>query len=292
MQPTLASIQEMVRQALLEDLPELRSDADQTAGLIDASIHVEAEVCVREPAILCGCAWFEQTLGQLDKSVQVKWQSGLQDGSPIKPGTICCVTGQARGLLAGERTALNFLQTLSGIATRAAHYAQLAKEYNYKGQILDTRKTLPGLRAAQKYAVRVGGCANHRLGLFDAILIKENHLFASPTTMEQLVRKAQHQGQGKPIMLEVENLTQLKTALTLPLAIILLDNFAVADVARAIALKQQTQSPILLEISGIQSEAQLRQLLALHPDRISLGDLTKNCQAIDFSMRFVKQTHS
>ena len=278
----------MARQALFEDLGQLHLRADKTAALVDASVQVEAVVIAHESAMLCGCAWFEQSLQLLDQNVRIKWQDGLQDGSWVEEGSrIGRVTGNARNVLAGERTALNFLQTLSGIATRAAHYAQLASKYNYKGRILDTRKTLPGLRAAQKYAVRVGGCANHRFGLFDAILIKENHLFATTLTMEQLTRTASRQRQGLPVILEVENLAQFEAALTLPVDSILLDNFTVADVAGAIRLKQQKKSPILLEVSGVKDEAELRQLFALNPDRISLGDLTKNCQAIDFSMRFV-----
>ena len=288
--PTIpkSTIQEMASQALVEDLGQLYPGEDKTAVLVDA-IQIEASVIAHESAILCGCAWFEQSLRLLDQNIRIKWKDDFQDGSRVEKGEIGRVTGKAPSVLAGERTALNFLQTLSGIATRAARYAQLASECNYKGRILDTRKTLPGLRAAQKYAVRVGGCTNHRFGLFDAVLIKENHLFATTLTMEQLARKAHRQRQGKPIILEVEDLPQFETALTLPVDIILLDNFAVADVATAIRLKQQQNSPILLEVSGVQDEAELRQLFALNPDRISLGDLTKNCQAIDFSMRFVKK---
>jgi nicotinate-nucleotide pyrophosphorylase (carboxylating) len=276
--------------ALPEDLPEqvsraLREDigpGDLTAALIDPGTHARAHILCREAAVLCGCAWFEETFRQLDTQVRVRWQ--LTDGATVAPNTILCeLQGPARALLTGERTALNFLQLLSGTATVTHAYVEAVAGTHC--QILDTRKTLPGLRTAQKYAVRCGGGTNHRIGLFDQILIKENHI-AAAGSISAAVGHARAQHPGIKVEVETEDLAQLSEALSAGADIILLDEFSGDDQRRAVALVKAQGHPALLEISGSVRLDTVAALAATGVDYISVGALTKHVRAIDLSMRF------
>lgn len=268
-------IAETVRRALQEDVGR----GDVTAALIPAELGATATVLAREPAVLCGIAWFEQVFVQLDAHAEVVWQAS--DGAPMAPNqTVCTLKGQARALLTGERTALNFLQTLSGTATRARRYADAV--LGTQTRILDTRKTLPGLRSAQKYAVRCGGCHNHRMGLFDGVLIKENHILAAGSVTTALIR-AKELNPGVPIEIEVETLDQLEEALRSGADIILLDNFSIHAIRAAV---EQTGGRAKLEVSGGVSLSQLQDIAQTGVDYISVGALTKNVTAVDLSMRF------
>lgn len=271
--------------ALPDDIPEtvaiaLREDVgtgDLTANLIPADSRITAHVITREPAILCGTAWFDEVFRQLDKTINISWSA--HDSESIKNGqTICELAGNARAILTGERTALNFLQLLSGTATSTHEYAEILKEYNTK--ILDTRKTIPGLRTAQKYAVLCGGGKNHRMGLYDAILIKENHKLAagSITAAIKATKK-----QGVPIETEVENLAELEQALAAGTDSVLLDNFDLDELRQAVAINK---GRVPLEASGGVDKEKLRAIAETGVDFISIGSLTKHVRAIDFSMRF------
>jgi nicotinate-nucleotide pyrophosphorylase (carboxylating) len=271
--------------ALPDDIPEtvaiaLREDVgtgDLTANLIPADSRITAHVITREPAILCGTAWFDEVFRQLDKTINISWSA--HDSESIKNGqTICELAGNARAILTGERTALNFLQLLSGTATSTHEYAEILKEYNTK--ILDTRKTIPGLRTAQKYAVLCGGGKNHRMGLYDAILIKENHKLAagSITAAIKATKK-----QGVPIETEVENLAELEQALAAGTDSVLLDNFDLDELREAVAINK---GRVPLEASGGVDKEKLRAIAETGVDFISIGSLTKHVRAIDFSMRF------
>lgn len=271
--------------ALPDDIPEtvaiaLREDVgtgDSTANLIPADSRITAHVITREPAILCGTAWFDEVFRQLDKTINISWSA--HDSESIKNGqTICELAGNARAILTGERTALNFLQLLSGTATSTHEYAEILKEYNTK--ILDTRKTIPGLRTAQKYAVLCGGGKNHRMGLYDAILIKENHKLAagSITAAIKATKK-----QGVPIETEVENLAELEQALAAGTDSVLLDNFDLDELRQAVAINK---GRVPLEASGGVDKEKLRAIAETGVDFISIGSLTKHVRAIDFSMRF------
>jgi nicotinate-nucleotide pyrophosphorylase (carboxylating) len=269
-------ISETVRHALAEDI----GAGDLTATLIPAAAAAAARVISRENIVLCGTAWFDQVFRQLDPAIRVSWQA--HDGAAIQPGQVLCrVEGPARALLAGERTALNFLQTLSGTATRAKRYADAVKGTGVK--ILDTRKTLPGLRTAQKYAVTRGGCHNHRIGLFDGILIKENHIMAAGS-MTAAVQKAQALAVGDIMVeIEVETLDELREALAAGATRLLLDNFDLATLRAAVL---ETRGRAELEASGGITFENLRAVAETGVDFISIGDLTKNVQAADLSMRF------
>jgi nicotinate-nucleotide pyrophosphorylase (carboxylating) len=271
--------------ALPDDIPEtvaiaLREDVgtgDLTANLIPADSRITAHVITREPAILCGTAWFDEVFRQLDKTINISWSA--HDSESIKNGqTICELAGNVRAILTGERTALNFLQLLSGTATSTHEYAEILKEYNTK--ILDTRKTIPGLRTAQKYAVLCGGGKNHRMGLYDAILIKENHKLAagSITAAIKATKK-----QGVPIETEVENLAELEQALAAGTDSVLLDNFDLDELREAVAINK---GRVPLEASGGVDKEKLRAIAETGVDFISIGSLTKHVRAIDFSMRF------
>ncbi|MGH8414709.1 MAG: carboxylating nicotinate-nucleotide diphosphorylase, partial [Gammaproteobacteria bacterium] len=228
-----------VRHALAEDI----GDGDLTAALIDANARARGQVISREPAIICGSAWFEEVFRQLDERIRVEWK--VHDGDSISADQILCrLQGPARGLLSGERTALNFLQALSGTATIAHRYAETIK--GTRAVILDTRKTLPGLRSAQKYAVRCGGATNHRMGLFDGILIKENHI-AAAGSITKAVKTARGQGTKVPVEVEVENLEQLREALAVGANILLLDNFDLPNLREAVRI---TAGRAKLEASG------------------------------------------
>jgi len=276
--------------ALPEDLPEqvsraLREDigpGDLTASLIDSGTLARAHILCREAAQLCGCAWFEETFRQLDARVRVHWHAS--DGTSVSANSILCeLQGPARALLTGERTALNFLQLLSGTATATRAYVEAVA--GTRCQILDTRKTLPGLRTAQKYAVRCGGGTNHRLGLFDQILIKENHI-AAAGSIAAAVRQARELHPGIKVEVETEDLAQLAEAIASGADIIMLDEFSAEDQRRAVAVVRSQAHPALLEVSGGVSLATVAAIAATGVDYISIGALTKHVRAIDISMRF------
>jgi nicotinate-nucleotide pyrophosphorylase (carboxylating) len=272
--PDAADIARLVTQCLTEDI----GTGDLTARLIDASTICRARVIVREHAVLCGTAWFDQVYASVDPNVSVQWEAA--DGDRVEPGQlICTVNGPARGVNSGERTALNLLQTLSGTATVARRHADAVA--GTATVILDTRKTLPGLRRAQKYAVRCGGCANHRMGLHDAMLIKENHI-AAAGGLRNAVNAARAANPHAPLEVEVETLEQLDEALGLEVTMIMLDNFTVDDIRDAVA---RSRGKARLEVSGGVELDDLAELAATGVDFISIGSLTKHLHATDFSMR-------
>lgn len=265
-----------VRFALEEDI----RDGDITAALIPDTQWATATIITREAAILCGCDWVTEVFRQLDAKVTLDWHA--EDGASLQPNQrIVTLKGSARSLLTGERCALNFLQTLSATATLAQRYASLIADTTVT--LLDTRKTLPGLRTAQKYAVQCGGCANHRIGLYDAYLIKENHI-AACGSIANAVSKARELAPGKPVEVEVENHDELHQALTAGADTIMLDDFSLEDMRAAVAF---TAGKAKLEASGGVDENRLQAIAATGVDYISIGRLTKDCQAIDLSMRFV-----
>lgn len=268
----------VVATALQEDI----GTGDRTAQLVDPAAQARAAVIVREPAILCGSPWFDEVFRQLDASVRIEWLA--REGDPIAPEQdLCRLKGPARPLLSGERTALNFLQTLSGTATFTRECVSLLA--GYRTQILDTRKTVPGLRSAQKYAVLCGGGKNHRMGLYDAILIKENHILAAGSIVAAITAATQ---QGVPVETEVENLAELEAALAAGTDSVLLDNFDLEHLRQAVALNQRhNHGRVSLEASGGVDKDKLRAIAATGVDFISIGALTKHVRAIDFSMRFV-----
>lgn len=261
--------------ALDEDV----GSGDISAALIDESAHLNTELLVREDAILCGCQWFDEVFRQCGDSIIVRWHA--QDGDEITANSaICEVSGPARGLLSAERSALNFLQTLSGTATTTRIYADKIQHTNCR--ILDTRKTIPQLRHAQKYAVLCGGGVNHRIGLFDAYLIKENHL-AACGGIANAVARARQDNPGVFLEVEVESLEQLRQAIDAGVERALLDNFSIDDLELAVTLNQQR---IALEASGNIDESNLIEIAETGVDYISIGALTKHLRAIDFSLRF------
>lgn len=265
-----------VRRALAEDI----GSGDLTAQLIPGETIARASVIAREDAILCGMAWFDATFRELDARVRIAWQR--RDGDHIEPNaTLCELTGPARALLSGERVALNFLQTLSGVATETRHYADAVRGTHAK--ILDTRKTIPGLRHALKYAVRTGGGENHRMGLFDAILIKENHIAAAGSIAAALDTARRARGQASFVEIEVENLDQLRQALAAGAERVLLDNFDLDAIRAAV---KESAGRAKLEVSGGITLENVRAIAATGVDYISVGALTKNIRAVDLSMRF------
>ena len=264
-----------VSASLLEDI----GSGDITAMLIPEYASAEATVVCREQAVLCGQPWFDEVFRQLDADVSVVWEA--KEGADIAPDQLVCrLSGSARSLLTGERTALNFLQTLSGTATIARQYAQLVEGTGIK--ILDTRKTIPGLRRAQKYATVVGGCHNHRMGLYDAFLIKENHIAACGGIAEAIAA-ARRIAPDKPVEVEVETLDEYRQAIAAKADIIMLDNFSPELVRQAVAEKAPG---VKIEISGNLDEQSLAEVAIAGVDFLSSGSLTKHCRAIDFSMRF------
>ena len=270
-----------VRDALMEDIGR----GDWTGQLVPGGERLRARVVVREAAVLCGRAWFDAVFAALDGDARVEWHAA--EGAPMAAGSaVCHVEAEARALLAGERPALNFLQLLSATATQTrAHVDAVAGASPHpRGcAILDTRKTLPGLRLAQKYAVRVGGGANQRLALYAGILIKENHIAAAGSVGAAL-RNAQALSAGVEIQIEVETLAQLREALDAGATSILLDNFTLAQIREAVAA---TAGRALLETSGGVALEQVRAIAATGVDRISIGRLTKDVRAIDYSMRVI-----
>lgn len=274
-----AWIAQEVSLALAEDV----GSGDLSANLIPESKMATADIWCREPAIVCGQVWLEAIFAQLGGLVKVEWL--VEEGQAVLANTcICRLTGNARSLLTGERTALNFLQTLMGTATVTAEY--VARLSGSRTRLLDTRKTLPMLRQAQKYAVKIGGGVNHRFGLYDAILIKENHIMAAGS-LSLAVAQAKAQSPHVFIEVEVENLDELSIALSLPVDRIMLDNFCLADIHTAV---QKTAGRVPLEVSGNVSLEQLDTLARTGVDFISTGAITKHLRAIDLSMRFHLET--
>ncbi len=261
--------------ALDEDV----GSGDISGSLIDAEARLETELLLREDAVLCGCQWFDEVFRQCDERIDIQWLAGDGDSVPAN-SVVCEVSGPARGLLMAERSALNFLQTLSGTATLTRTYTDQIKHTDCR--ILDTRKTIPQLRIAQKYAVLCGGGSNHRIGLFDAYLIKENHL-AAGGGIAQTVARARELHPGKLLEVEVENLAQLQQAIDVGVDRALLDNFSVKDMANAVELNQKR---IELEASGNVELEQLVEIAATGVNFISIGALTKHLRAIDFSLRY------
>ena len=242
-----------------------------------------AIIICRESMTLAGQPWVDEVYRQIDASVEIQWLANDGDHLPAD-GEICVLTGPARSLLGGERTALNFLQTLSATATVTARYVSAVAEF--KAGILDTRKTIPGLRMAQKYAVRCGGGNNHRLGLFDAILIKENHI-SGARGVAAAIRTAQEQHSDLPIEIEVESVSELQDALRAGADRLLLDNFDVADLQRAVEINHREGNPPAdLEASGGLTIEDIVKVAETGVDYISVGALTKNVNAVDLSMRF------
>jgi nicotinate-nucleotide pyrophosphorylase (carboxylating) len=267
-------ITESVSMALAEDV----GTGDITAQLIPVDEIAEATIITRENCIFCGKAWVEEVFRQLDPQVRIKWH--IEDGQEAKANSILfTLKGSARSLLTGERTALNFVQTLSGTATISHHYTALVAHTSVK--LLDTRKTIPGLRTAQKYAVACGGCHNHRIGLYDAFLIKENHI-AACNGIANAVAAAHVIAPGKPVEVEVENFAELAQALEAGANIIMLDNFSIDDMKKAVAINAGRAK---LEASGNINELTLIPTAETGVDFISIGGLTKHCRAVDLSMR-------
>jgi len=267
-------IAEQVRAALAEDM----GDGDLTAALIPAGTLATATIISREVAVVCGCAWLEQCFKQLQPAIALSWH--VSDGDQVQANqTLVTIQGDARAMLSAERPALNFLQTLSGVATHTRRYVDAIA--GLPTQILDTRKTIPGLRLAQKYAVLAGGGANQRLALYDGILIKENHI-AAAGDISTVLQAALALQQTNNIQIEVETLIELQAALAAGASSILLDNFSLEDMRQAVILNNQRA---LLEASGNVDLTTVRAIAETGVDRISIGALTKNIQAIDLSMR-------
>ena len=262
--------------ALAEDV----GAGDLTAGLIDPQRMIHAQVRVRESAVICGSHWAVAAVAQLDPQARLTWD--VRDGECCAAGQVVVeLEGRAQALLTAERTALNFLQLLSAVATKTSRYVEAVKGTG--AQIVDTRKTLPGLRLAQKYAVRMGGGTNHRIGLYDAVLIKENHIAAAGGIAQVLARAAAVASQADFVEIEVETLTQLAEALEAGARMVLLDNMDLPTLREAVKLND---GRAILEISGGVTLEGLRSLAETGVDRISIGGLTKDVKAIDFSMRF------
>jgi nicotinate-nucleotide pyrophosphorylase (carboxylating) len=276
-EPALAvALETNVAQALAEDV----GSGDVTGLLVPDDAMVDARVIVREVAVLCGAPWFESVMTQLDARIRIDWQ--YNEGELMRADSVVCqIKAPARALLTGERSALNFLQMMSGVASQTRHYVQLVA--GTAAGILDTRKTMPGLRLAQKYAVRVGGGANQRLALYDGILIKENHI-AAAGGVRLVMEKAFALNAGVTIQIEVESIDQLKEALAAGARSVLLDNFSLEQMREAVAL---TSGSALLEASGGINFDTVRAISETGVDRISIGSLTKDVRATDYSLRIV-----
>lgn len=269
-----------VSDTLKEDLGgTLDPNADITASLIPADVQGSATIITREHGVFCGQAWADEVFRQLGGEVKIDWH--VQDGDKVEPNQkLCSLTGPARILLTGERSAMNFIQTLSGCATTTAEYAQALQGTNCR--LLDTRKTVPGLRSALKYAVACGGGFNHRIGVFDAYLIKENHIIACGG-ITQAITTAKQLNPGKPVEVETENLDELRLAIEAGADIIMLDNFTVPMMREAVAINAGRAA---LENSGNVTMQTLREYAETGVDYISVGALTKHVRAMDLSMRF------
>ncbi|GAA6152368.1 carboxylating nicotinate-nucleotide diphosphorylase [Pseudoteredinibacter isoporae] len=277
----LSALTDEIRRNVAAALKEDIGDGDVTAALIPASQNANARVITREDCVVCGTAWVNEVFRQLDPDVQIEWH--VKDGDQVKADNLLyTLSGSARSLLTGERAALNFLQLLSGTATACQSYARLVSHTPV--QILDTRKTIPGLRLAQKYAVSQGGCHNHRIGLYDAYLIKENHI-AACGGIAQAIQQAQTNQPGKAVEVEVESMDEFQQALDAGADIVMLDNFDNDMLRKAVALNQQHHHPAKLEASGNVNQTTLVPIAETGVDYISIGALTKDCKAVDLSMR-------
>lgn len=281
-----AAVAELARTEVAHALQEDVGAADLTAGLVDPNLRARATVVAREHAVICGAPWVQEAFAQVDPSAELTWH--IPEGHRCEADQVVLeVSGQARALLTAERTALNFLQLLSAVATKTSSFVQAIREVpGVRAGIVDTRKTIPGLRLAQKYAVRTGGGVNHRLGLYDAVLIKENHIAAAGGVTQVLQRALEVAPQAKFVQIEVETLGQLREALAAGATMILLDNMGLAQLHEAVHL---TAGRALLEVSGGVNLSSVCAIASTGVDRISIGDLTKNVKAIDFSMRFVSE---
>lgn len=273
-----ADLDNQVARALTEDV----GTGDLTAALIPADRTAHATVISRDNAVLCGQPWFDAVFRQLDAAIRIDWHA--MDGEQITAGqTLCELSGPARAILTGERTALNFLQTLSATATTTRGYVDAIAGTG--ARILDTRKTLPGLRLAQKYAVLCGGGVNHRIGLFDAVLVKENHIAAAGSIASAVARAREMAGK-RLVEVEVEDLDQLHEALATDIDRVLLDNFTLEMLRNAVAINRARSGRVTLEASGNVSLQTLRPIAETGVDFISVGALTKHVKAVDLSMRF------
>ena len=277
------AVAELARADAARALQEDVGSGDLTAALIDPARRARAHVLAREAATICGAPWVQATLQLLDPEVQLRWR--VAEGERCEPDQVVLeMEGSARSLLTAERTALNFLQLLSGVASKTACYVHALQDVpDNRAQIVDTRKTLPGLRLAQKYAVRMGGGTNHRIGLYDAVLIKENHIAAAGGVTAALQSAARLAVGAKFIEVEVETLEQLQEALQAGASMVLLDNMSLATLCDAV---QINAGRAILEVSGGVNLATVRAIAATGVDRISIGALTKDVTATDFSMRF------
>lgn len=273
--PIPSELSDIVRLALQEDI----GSGDLTAGLIPADTVANATVISRQEAVIAGIPWFNEVFKQIDPSVQITWQ--VSEGSQVVADQVLCqLQGTARSLLTGERSALNFLQLLSATATQTRRYADAVA--GTQAQVLDTRKTIPCLRTAQKYAVRCGGGMNHRIGLFDAFLIKENHIMAAGSVSAALQAAQQMNPQQVPVIIEVETLDQVQEALNAGAVRLLLDNFSLPMLREAVAL---VGGRAKLEASGGVDLGSIRAIAETGVDFISIGSLTKDVEAVDLSMR-------
>lgn len=275
------SLQNDITRAVTEALKEDVGSGDITAELIPATQTAQATIITREDCVMAGQAWVNEVFAQLDNTVLITWHAN--DGDRVTANTtLFTLTGSARSLLTGERAALNFLQLLSGVATTSQHYADQVKHTQVT--LLDTRKTIPGLRTAQKYAVTCGNCQNHRMGLFDAFLIKENHI-AACGGITQAIQTAKNNHPNKPVEVETESLEEFKEALTANADIIMLDNFSLEDMRTAVAFNKDNGSKAKLEASGGITQETLVKIAETGVDYISIGALTKDGKAVDLSMR-------
>ena len=271
------TVRQDVRRALREDIGE----GDVSAELLPESAVATAVVVAREECVLCGRDWFDQVFRSLDERIDVRWH--VAEGGLAAAGeAVCELSGPVRGLLSGERTALNFLQLLSAVATSARSMA--AALAGSRAVLLDTRKTIPGLRQAQKYAVRMGGGSNHRMGLYDAVLLKENHIAAAGGVREA-IQEASRRGGNLPVTVEVQDMNELADALDAGARWVMLDNFSLDQLAAAVEERDRRGREVLLEASGGIGPHNLAAVAATGVDRISVGALTKNIRACDFSMR-------
>ncbi len=279
---TLDDIKDDITRSVKIALKEDIGSGDITAQLIPADKTDTARIITREDCVICGTAWVDETYKELDDSVSIDWQ--VKDGDSVKAGsTLVTLSGNTRVLLTGERTALNFLQLLSGTATKANAFAQALGDSHIK--LLDTRKTIPGLRTAQKYAVAKGGCHNHRVGLFDAYLIKENHI-AACGSIEKAIKTARKLNPGKTVEIEVENINELKEALSFGADIIMLDNFKNEQLS---LLEEINKNHASYELSGNLTKEDIGKYKDYEIDYISFGALTKQTNAVDLSFRLLEQ---
>ena len=268
-------LKKIVELALLEDI----GSGDLSSSLLD-NVIINAEIICRDYAIICGTEYFDLCFLSLDQSIQIKWN--LKDGDEVKPGEIICnIEGKSRAIITAERTALNFLQILSGTATKTNYLVNLISKT--KAQLLDTRKTIPGLRKAQKYAVKCGGGVNHRMGLYDCIMLKENHIL-SIGSLDKSINKALQKYPDKPIIVEVETMEQLRSALSIKgITRVLCDNFSLVDLREAVKIAQGIYP---IEASGGVNEANIASYAETGVDYISIGAVTKDVAAVDLSLRF------